>query len=719
MNTTRAPWAGGRRPQSLTDFPGLTGLTGPRLVVALAAWAVAWSLVACGGDAAPATADGVTLGDVATLGDAGADGQTDALGDASADIGPQADLPGDTGDGQGDAVEACTPPPTLAGDPADPAGTKYALSMFHFNLEYVIGGLTYLDDAGKEVPILGYDEALGWDDQRVEDWIITDTFQPILDVYEAHPGWRVTLEFQGRFVEALAQRHPAVLEQLRRMAQAGQAELVSFHYDDQLFLAFPREDLQRSMDHTKEVFARLCLPLSGVVFNQEGQAGEGRQQMLVDNGYAIGVYPKNLWRYVHDGEAYWPYYESRGGTLVVGPGGVDPAAGVDVNWTFFDDGELRAVTKGVNPYMAPLFQTDPDRVAEYEAKLQGLADQGYKITSITDYVRQLELRGVEKKAAPPLVDGTWQPPSTDSIHRWLGGRSQAFVGADEDNRVRAGNAVARMHVAALQVLTDFAASEGVLGDADVAQADAALAWEGLWRAEVSDCSGVNPWRGEVLFGVRTNEWLMNYTAQQEATLLAALGKPHARVDLATREVTLLDSLPAVGNSPPPVASGPLTPAVHGDGRQVTPRWFQVGPSTWRYVVEFSPAAQDETCTDCDYRLVSVSFPRTEDALLYTPGLAEGEVLDQPFDAFHFLDGHVYLPLANGLIGVGGDLWVVKHVRQVHIAARVGPAHPDVDFIDATIPSDEGVTWTFEVFQGSQDDALALANRLNLTPVVEL
>jgi len=680
-------------------------------VILVAALAV-WGFVGCGGEgpsgAADAGADGTVTVDVVADGDVGLVEQPDVSVDA-----------GDGAVGEDTGPSACEAPPELAPDPADPAGTKYALSMFHFNLEYVIGGLSYLDDAGQEVPILGMADALGWDDQRVEDWIITDTFQPILDLYEAHPGWRVTLEFQGRFVEALAQRHPAILEQLRRMAQAGQAELVSFHYDDQLFLAFPREDLQRSMDHTKEVFERYCLPLSGVVFNQEGQAGEGRQQMLVDNGYTIGVYPKNLWRYVHEGEPYWPYYESRGGTLIVGPGGIDPASGVELAWTFFDDGELRAVTEGVNPYMAPLFQTDPARVAEYEDKLQGLADDGYKITSITDYVHQLALRGVEKKPAPPLVDGTWQPPSTDSIHRWLGGRSQAFVGADEDNRVRAGNAVARMHVAALQVLTDYAASEGVLEDVGAAQADAALAWEKLWRAEVSDCSGVNPWRGEVLFGIRTNEWLMNYTAQRTGVLLAALGKPHAQVDLATRQVTLLDSLPAVGNSPPPVDSGPTAPVVHGDGRQVTTHWFQVGAHTWRYVVEFSAAVEDDGCGDCDYRLVSVGFPRTADALLYTPGLAEDEVLEQPFDVFHFLEGHVYLPLSNGLIGLGDDLWVVKHVRQVHIAARVGPAHPDVDFIDATIPADEAATWTFEVFQGTKAEALALANRLNLTPAVEL
>ena len=40
--------------------------------------------------------------------------------------------------------------------------------------------------------------------------------------------------------------------------------------------------------------------------------------MLVDEGYEIGVYPRNLWGYVRHEETPWPYYESEGGTLIVG-----------------------------------------------------------------------------------------------------------------------------------------------------------------------------------------------------------------------------------------------------------------------------------------------------------------------------------------------------------------------------------------------------------------
>jgi len=223
---------------------------------------------------------------------------------------------------------------------------------------------------------------------------------------------------------------------------------------------------------------------------------------LVEEGYDIGVYPKNLYLYVHDGVPMWPHYEAEGATMIIGPGDYDPAAGVSIAWDFFDDGELRAVPDLISPYLAPLAGKDPARVAEFEAKLQAREDDGYILTTVSGLVGHLEARGVEKKPAPTLIDGTWQAKSTDSIHRWLGGRSDVFAGAEEDNRVRSGNAIARMHVAASQVLLEHAVDAGL--DATTASQEMLALWDLLFHAEISDASGVNPWRGEVLFGLDAN-----------------------------------------------------------------------------------------------------------------------------------------------------------------------------------------------------------------------
>ena len=53
-----------------------------------------------------------------------------------------------------------------------------------------------------------------------------------------------------------------MLEKLRCAANNGQIELVSFHWSDQLFLAFPARDLEWSIDYNRE-FSSGDLPVEG------------------------------------------------------------------------------------------------------------------------------------------------------------------------------------------------------------------------------------------------------------------------------------------------------------------------------------------------------------------------------------------------------------------------------------------------------------------------
>lgn len=641
--------------------------------------------------------------------DASADADTRADGGTDADAGPGADA-----DVAAPSCERTLPAP----DATDPNQRKFALSLYHFNIEYVIGGLEAVEDDGKTLHFASLPSSEGWDNERVEDWIITETFAPILGVYQRHPSWKVDIELQAYMIEVMAARHPAVLDLLRELAWGGQVELISFHYAAQLFLAFPRRDQERSLARVREVFADHCLPLSGVVFNQEGQAGEGRQRMLVDEGYEVGVFPKNLFRYQYGEGQRWPWYASEGGTLVVGPGGVDPASGIELAWDFFDDGELRAVPEAVNPYFAALSEMDPERIAGLEAQLTAREADGYLLTSISDYVRHLDLLGIEKKPAPPLLDGTWQPTSTTtSIHRWLGGASVIWHADEEDIRVRSGNAEARMHVATTEALLEAARLAGA--DVTAMAGRLAAAWDMLFHAEVSDATGVNPWRGEVLWCRRLNEKLLVETAAMRAELLAALGTPHASVDLRTGTVTKLDDIPMP--EPPIVTTAPLEVTVRADARQTSVVWTEISPTIKRMELTISaaepPDKEDPPCEECDNRTVRVEFPTIDAVLRYSPGLMEDQVREYPLADFAFEVGEVWLPLANGLIGLGGDRWVVKHTRAAHMGVRVSATDPHVDFVDQTLPEGATARWVFDVVEGDAAAALNYANRINIDPIV--
>ncbi|MDP6945178.1 MAG: hypothetical protein QF464_13605, partial [Myxococcota bacterium] len=188
-----------------------------------------------------------------------------------------------------------------------------------------------------------------------------------------------------------------------------------------------------------------------------------------------------------------------------------------------------------------------------------------------------------------------------------------------------------------------------------------------------------------------------------------------RVDLETGEVDTSVPVPIGGLMEAQTA--PLEATVRADKREPTAAWYEYSPTHWRYELHFGAALAEDDCDPCDPRLVEVRFARTGESLAYCPGLIEDEVRTYALGDFVFQNGEVYLPLPNGLIGLGGDLWIIKHTREQHIAARVAPDEMSVAFIDATPQVLTEDVWVFDLVEGSAEDALAIANRINLHPEV--
>lgn len=639
--------------------------------------------------------------------------QTDQLESASPDIlddteGPDnaettSDLPAE------ETGNACEWPISVPEDPVDVTRDKFALALFHFNIQYVVGGLSYIDENGVEQVALPGCE--GWDEQRVEDWIVTQTFEPVIDFYLAHPEFKADIEFGSVLLEVLAARHPHVIEKMRTVAMRGQVELISFHYSDQLFLAFPRTDIERSIARTKELFRQHCLPLSGVVFDQEGQAGLGRQDVLVKEGYTIGVYPKNLYRHQHGDKPVWPYYKWRGGDMIIAPGGVDPVSGIKVDWMFLDDGELLAASGGADPYFAPFAQFDPANIEKWLARNEEAKAKGYHVTHISEYVRHLKARGLEQPLAPPLLDGTWQPQSTRSILRWLGGRGVVWGDAEMDNVVRTGNAIARTDLILAETFAKWATNQGIDTGPVPQLLDEAL--KHLLLAEVTDATGINPWAGEVRYGIMHNEASRKLSAEAITKLKAAAGKPYALINSETGDVTLLVA-PPLPETSEPLQNPPFEPEIRADGRTVNTRWLKDAKAQVIVEMEFS-AAMGTPAANEDFRLIEVGFPRTEDMIRYSPGLLDDEVVEHAFNEFAWPDKEFFLPLGNGLIGLGNNMWLIKDTKSVHLAARIAPDDPMIRFRDETVPLSSGVTWRFAIVTGTASDALAVARALNVWP----
>src|SRR5678815_2600130 len=76
----------------------------------------------------------------------------------------------------------------LASSSALAAPLQAKVILYHFNLQYVAGGMNRFPDGISRDPNYNLTEA------QVEDLIITESFAPILGILEKHPTWHIDLE---------------------------------------------------------------------------------------------------------------------------------------------------------------------------------------------------------------------------------------------------------------------------------------------------------------------------------------------------------------------------------------------------------------------------------------------------------------------------------------------------------------------------------------------
>jgi len=591
--------------------------------------------------------------------------------------------------------------PARAQDPQ-----RFSLSMFHFNVQYVPGGTTGFPSGDDPNP------AFALDDEQVQDLIITESFEPVLDLFLAHADWKVTLEMQGLMVEAMQARHQGVLRKLKQLYDLGQAEIVSFHYSDQLFLAYPPRDLEVSHELMEPIWEEVGIQPSPVVFCQEGQFGEGMIAFGRPRGRTLFVLPKNLFRYQHltAYDTAPPLFTKDGADIVLGGREVTNPL-VEARWSFFDDGELLA-TDGRNPYLGTGFEHVPSAVAAYETELEEAAAQGYRIATVQEYVTACKALGVAQPELPAMLDGTWQPPSTDSMHRWMGasGLLDAAYGDERDDQVLTGNVQARHWVRVAETLVAHAEEEGLI-EAGVYDQALHACWRSALLGQVSDASGINPFEGEVRYGLERGL----EAAACANTILMELGPrvggPVLAIDTGLGQVSELDDLPATLATPAEALFDETTPfAVDAPGRQVELVWEQVGLAEGlvRLTVRASAAAAGE-------RRMRVTFPLELEGFYLTPGLVELQAEYHPFTEFEFQEGRVTLPLASGLLGLDQGLWLIKQTSAVHLGATFPIGQGVVFFEDQTLDPAAEARWVFWLLQGEQTDAVALADALNLNP----
>jgi len=434
---------------------------------------------------------------------------------------------------------------------------KFALAMPHFNIQYVAGGMTGFWPTP--------DPRLDLNAEQEEDLIIVESVEPYLDLLVAHPTWASDIEMQGYMLDVIAARHPTVLAKLKDLSSKGRLEVVSFHYSDQFFLAHAAEDLLRSADLDVATFAKIGVPHGAAVFCQEGQAALGMADVMKTHAQSVMVWPKNQWSYQHgDAPPDAPLYKFGDEVMTTTHGGSWDLGGgntVQVDWTFVDDGEL-LMTGGRSPYTPDVFHKSDKAYADYEKQLSDLETAGFSITTVSKFVEAVKPLKTPPDP-PPLLDGTWQPGSTDGVHKWLGGAG-LMRDYERDNEVHSLCAIGHRELVAAAAMATAAKID--------AKDDLDAAWRLLALGEVSDASGVNPFRGEVEYGLAHCAEALRIARATIARGKQQLAWFYVSIDPSTG--VLPD--PASPPTPQPIAAPMALTTDSGGDRKIDVAWSKLG-----------------------------------------------------------------------------------------------------------------------------------------------
>ena len=409
-----------------------------------------------------------------------------------------------------------------------------------------------------------------------------------------------------------------------------------------------------------------------------------------ERGYRTMVWPKNLWIFQHGDFKPDPLYKFGDHFMIPGSLGVSYDQGgvqIEVRWTFLDDGELLA-TGDLNPYFPELFFENEEAVAEYETKLQDLEDQGYLISTVDKYVEAIKDQ-VGASEPPPLLDGTWQPKSTMGVKRWLGG-SGLFRAQERDNHVRSLGAQAHRELVAAEAIADEASVD--------ARAKLDAAWRLLFLGQVTDASGINPFRGEIEYGISHMAEALRLARDVIHDGKKALSLGTAVIDPGGKIVAGSDA-----GLRGAVSEAPLSIVIDGGDRSVSEKWEKIGDRHHRVQIDMGTG---------EFYTVNVTFPgKLEDGFEVGLALADDEPAAVKRSDFTFEEFHFALP--TGYIGLGDGRFVIKDMGHVHVAATVLRESGDVVFEDQTVDVDDHVRWVFHVFEGTATEAAELARSINV------
>lgn len=575
------------------------------------------------------------------------------------------------------------------------ASPKYAIGMFHFNLQYLAG------------------------DYKIERRIIRESLLPVLQFFDQHPEYKSDIEIQGYAIEVLAQEHPDVLSLLKKLVKRRQIELVIAHYSDQLFIGYPALDLQKSIEISDQVLAENGLERSRVFFGQEIQWSPGLAYALKGK-YDVVVTSSdpNSW---YNGETLPLVNVKYGGDSIealIG-GGQKTLKGMGWDLAFLDDGEDFNTTD----YNSNFFPV-PAQAREHMDRFKQLLDEGYKFVTITELTKKIKADpGYVLPEYPFVPEGTWHMKVCGPF-MWMGRQRS---GVETDGITRALSYQARGELLMTEKLLDYAAGLGM----DVAALRKLLleAWKDLLLSEVSDSSGWDPWLVEVQYTdneVANMRMLLKKILEALAQLLngaapATAQNPAAGAPQSPTGATAPNALTAVPNTAPLLVNtftGRVTPdtavAASDDTPSALPVNFSVRAASYTVkTVRLSDSLyrMDIECARPADGAVEITFGTGADGLQYSASCGERTKVTIPTT----YKNDPAFALTNGFIYLGNGYSLIKDCTVEHLAATWKTKARALVFREELREGNMHMHMRFYVVKGTPEDGLSFGNKLNTWP----
>ncbi len=549
------------------------------------------------------------------------------------------------------------------------ATEKYAIGMFHFNLQYVAG------------------------DYRIERRIIKESLYPVLQFFEKNPQYKSDIEIQGYAIEVLADEHPEVLALFKKLINRGQIELVIAHYSDQFFIGYPALDMKKSIEISDKILATHGMKRSRVFFGQEIQWTPAYASALKEK-YDLVVTSSDPHSYYRDKTL--PLVNVRyGNDQILGliGAGEKKLDGLEWDWAFLDDGEV---------FNSLDYRSNFYRVPEQEqasiARFKKLQSAGYKFVTMTELASKIKnSKGYKVPDYPFVPEGTWNM-SVCGPFMWMGRQRS---GVETDGITRALSYEWRGILMMTERLVEYAASNGI----PVAEQKKLVeeAWQHLLLSEVSDASGWTPWMVEVKY----TEIEIDQVRRRIKAVLDKLKELAPSQDqtyfLDTKSGYIGEASSSKPNQPE-AAMLPIPLAIRAEKAVTSVK--KIGDHLY---------SLDVQCDRHSDGAVEIVFDTPTSGLFYSAGAGEEIAVEIPTDLKH----DPALALSNGFIYLGNGYSLVKDCSVEHLAATWRQKEQKLLFREELNENNPGMKMRFYVVKGDVNAGLKFANSLNTWPTYYL